>query len=42
VVATTPLLALPMQWAVEGRRPGWRAWIGGAVAVVGVVVLRNA
>jgi len=42
VVAITPLLALPMQWAVEGRRPGWRVWLGGAVAVVGVVVLRNA
>jgi drug/metabolite transporter (DMT)-like permease len=41
VVATTPLLALPMQWAVEGRRPGWRAWIGGALAVIGVVVLKN-
>lgn len=42
VVATTPLLALPMQWAVEGRRPGWRAWVGGVVAVIGVVLLRNA
>lgn len=42
VVATTPLLALPMQWAVEGRRPGWRAWVGGALAVAGVVALRNA
>jgi len=41
VVATTPLLALPMQWAVEGRRPGWRAWIGGVLAVIGVVVLKN-
>lgn len=42
IVATTPLLALPMQWAVEGRRPGWRAWLGGAVAVGGVVLLRLA
>lgn len=42
VVATTPLLALPMQWATEGRRPGWRAWVGGAVAVAGVVLLRQA
>lgn len=41
VVAMTPILALPMQWATEGRRPGWRAWAGGAVAVAGVVVLRN-
>lgn len=42
VVALTPLIALPMQWATEGRRPGPRAWIGGAVAVVGVILLRNA
>ena len=41
VVATTPLLALPMQWAVEGRRPGWRAWAGGVIAVCGVILLRN-
>lgn len=42
VVALTPILALPMQWATEGRRPGLRAWIGGAVAVGGVILLRNA
>ena len=42
IVALTPLFALPMQWATEGRRPGPRAWIGGAVAVVGVILLRNA
>lgn len=41
VVATTPILALPMQWAVEGRRPGWRAWAGGTLAVAGVLALRN-
>ncbi|MFN7339746.1 MAG: DMT family transporter, partial [Opitutia bacterium] len=40
VVATTPLLALPMQWAVEGRRPGWRAFAGGTLAVLGVVALK--
>lgn len=42
IVALTPILALPMQWATEGKRPGRRAWIGGAIAVVGVVLLRNA
>lgn len=42
IVALTPLFALPMQCATEGRRPGLRAWIGGAIAVVGVVLLRNA
>lgn len=40
VVALTPLFALPMQWATEGNRPGPRAWIGGAIAVAGVVLLR--
>lgn len=42
VVALTPILALPIQWATEGRRPGRRAWIGAAIAVAGVVLLRNA
>jgi len=42
IVALTPIIALQMQWASEGRRPGWRAWLGGAVAVLGVVLLRNA
>lgn len=42
IVALTPIIALPMQWATEGRRPGRRAWIGGAIAVAGVVLLRNA
>lgn len=41
VVATTPILALPMQWAVEGRPPGWRAWLGGLFAVLGVIALKN-
>lgn len=42
IVALTPLFALPMQWATEGRRPGLRAWLGGAIAVVGVILLRSA
>ncbi len=42
VVALTPVIALVMQWAVEGDRPPWRLWLGGAVAVAGVALLRRA
>lgn len=42
VVALTPVIGLVMQWAVEGRRPAGRLWLGGAVAVVGVILLRRA
>jgi len=41
VVALTPLIGLLMQWAVEGVRPSWRLWLGGAIAIVGVVLLRR-
>mgnify|MGYP006266875631 CR=1 FL=1 len=41
IVALSPLLALLMQWAVEGQRPHGRLWIGGAVAVAGVVLLKS-
>jgi drug/metabolite transporter (DMT)-like permease len=41
VVALTPLIGLVMQWAVEGQRPSWRLWVGGAVAILGVVLLRR-
>ena len=41
VVALTPLIVLLMQWAIEGRRPSWRLWVGGAIAIVGVVLLRR-
>ena len=37
---TSPLFALPMQWATEGRRPGWRAWLGGSIAVLGAALLK--
>jgi drug/metabolite transporter (DMT)-like permease len=30
-----------MQWAVEGQRPSWRLWVGGAIAILGVVLLRQ-
>jgi drug/metabolite transporter (DMT)-like permease len=41
VVALTPLIGLVMQWAVEGVRPSWRLWLGGAIAIGGVVLLRR-
>ncbi len=42
IVALSPLFALLFQWLVEGNRPGPRVWIGGAVAIGGVIFLRNA
>jgi drug/metabolite transporter (DMT)-like permease len=42
IVALSPLFALLFQWLVEGNRPGPRVWIGGAVAIGGVILLRNA
>ncbi len=42
LVALSPILALPMQGLTEGRRPGLRTWIGAAVAVGGVILLRLA
>jgi drug/metabolite transporter (DMT)-like permease len=41
VVALTPLFGLVMQWAVEGQRPSWRLWVGGAIAIGGVILLRT-
>jgi len=41
VVALTPLIGLVMQWAVEGQRPSWRLWLGGAIAIAGVILLRR-
>lgn len=42
IVALSPLFALLFQWLVEGHRPGPRVWIGGAIAIAGVILLRNA
>ena len=39
VVALTPLIGLVMQWAIEGQRPSWRLWLGGAIAILGVIML---
>ena len=41
VVALTPLIGLIMQWAIEGQRPSWRLWLGGAIAIIGVILLRD-
>jgi len=41
IVALSPLLALLFQWAVEGQRPARRVWLGGTIAVAGVILLRN-
>ena len=41
VVALTPLIGLVMQWVIEGQRPSWRLWLGGAIAILGVVLLRQ-
>jgi drug/metabolite transporter (DMT)-like permease len=41
VVALTPLIGLIMQWAIEGQRPSWRLWLGGAIAIIGVILLRG-
>ena len=41
IVAMSPLLALLFQWGVEGQRPGARVWVGGGIAVAGVILLRN-
>ena len=39
IVALTPLVTIPLSWAIEKERPGLRSLGGGVVAVSGVVVL---
>lgn len=39
IVATTPLLVMPLAWWMEGDRPGLRAALGAALAVTGVILL---
>lgn len=39
IVATTPLVVMPLAGWLEGDKPGWRAALGGVVAVAGVVLL---
>ena len=37
--STTPILILPMVWAVHGRMPGPLAWAGAALAVAGTALI---
>ncbi len=39
IAATTPLLAIPIAWWLEGDRPTRRALVGGVIAVAGCVAL---
>lgn len=39
IVATTPLVIVPLSFWIEGDRPTVRSLLGGAIAVVGVVAL---
>ena len=40
IAATTPLLAIPIAWWLEGDRPTRRALVGGVIAVAGCVALK--
>lgn len=39
--ATSPILVLPLQWALTRKAPGPGAWAGAAVAVLGVALIVN-
>jgi drug/metabolite transporter (DMT)-like permease len=39
IVATTPLVIVPLSFWIEGERPTRRSLIGGVVAVAGAVAL---
>ncbi|MDB6168435.1 MAG: protein of unknown function transrane [Verrucomicrobia bacterium] len=39
IAATTPLLAIPIAYWLEGDRPSRRSFVGGAVAVAGCIAL---
>ena len=39
IVATSPLLAIPLAWWFEGERPTKRSVVGGLIAVAGVIGL---
>jgi len=40
IVATTPLIVMPMAYLLDNDRPSRRALLGGVVAVVGVLVIK--
>ncbi len=39
IVATLPLVVIPLAYRFEGDRPGWQSVVGGVIAVAGVVAL---
>lgn len=39
ISATTPVLVLPMIWALTRERPAWGAWAGAVTVVVGMAVI---
>jgi drug/metabolite transporter (DMT)-like permease len=39
IVATTPVMIIPVAWVMDGERPTWHGIIGGAIAVSGIVGL---
>lgn len=41
IVATTPLVVIPFTYFLEGDRPGWRAYLGGLLAVLGAIGLAS-
>jgi drug/metabolite transporter (DMT)-like permease len=42
IVATTPLVVVPLAYLFDGDRPGKRSLVGGVVAVAGVIGLTQA
>ncbi|MEO7413360.1 MAG: DMT family transporter [Opitutaceae bacterium] len=39
IVATTPLVIVPLSYWLEGKKPAGRSFIGGVIAVAGVIAL---
>ncbi len=39
LTSTTPILILPMVWFTTRRAPGWPAWVGAGLAVLGTALI---
>lgn len=39
LTSTTPILILPMVWFATHRAPGWPAWVGAGLAVLGTALI---
>jgi drug/metabolite transporter (DMT)-like permease len=39
IVATTPVVTIPLAWAIDGDRPSARSMVGGVIAVAGTIAL---